>query len=780
MLRFTLPEGLLLVAACAPFVSCVQVSALPGNVTRLPDGMETKLPDGYLHLQVCAESIIHVVYSPAHLVPARTDFILAKASLTPVDFKLDSMDSNTIVLTTARLKVLVDLTDGSLAFQDSGGQTIAYDDAHSLQPVVVNGEKTFRAERFASMWRSKEALYGLGQHQAGVWNYRGEAVDLSQINTNIAVPIVLSSNGYGILWNNGSRSRFNNRLAHAFYLSSEVADAVDYFFLYGPEFDAIIRSYRRLTGAAPLFPKWAYGYWQSKNRYTSQDEVLGVARRYRDQHIPLDAIVQDFRWWNKQGEPTFNKNYRDPKAMIDELHKNNVHLMLSIWPYFEPGSPVYEQMEQRGFFIDKAAAPGFFPVGTALYDPFNPEARAYYWQLLDQGLFRIGVDAWWMDTTEPDSEGQETNVLTGHHVALGNGARYANEFPVVATSGVYEGQRGDSSQKRVFILSRSGYAGVQRNAAAVWSGDVNPDWETFRRQIPAGLNLSVSGIPYWTTDIGGFLPANPDDPAYRELYVRWFEFGAFCPVFRAHGTRTTNQNEIWSYGPDAQAILTDYDRLRYRLMPYIYSLAWKVTSEAYTMMRPLVMDFRSDVRAQNTGDEYMLGPAILVSPVTEPGASSKHIYLPNAKWYDFWTGRTYDGARAIDVAAPLASLPLMIRAGSIIPLGPDEEYADEKAADPLELRVYGGADGDFVLYEDEGDSYNYEKGVYATTRFHWDDSRRTLTIDDQHGRFPHMAEARTIHVVLVREDHGAGQRPTSNPDSTVPYAGKRIDRKSVV
>lgn len=775
MMRFNLPESLLLaVAACAPPLFCAPIPTPPQGVTRLQDGIEVKLPDGYLLLRVYSASIVRVIFSPQQTVPVRTDFILAKTSWSPIDFKLDTPDTGTIALTTSKLNVLVDLTDGSLAFQDAGGQTIASEDAHSLQPVVVNGEKTFRAERFASMWRSKEALYGLGQHQAGVWNYRGEAVDLSQINTNISVPMVLSSNGYGILWNNGSRSRFNNRLPHAFYLSSEVADAVDYFFLYGPEFDTIIASYRQLTGAAPLFPKWAYGYWQSKNRYASQAEILSIAHRYREQHIPLDAIVQDWRWWIRQGEPTFNKDYPDPKRMVDKLHKNNVHLMLSIWPYFEPGSSVYEQMERRGFFIDKTKAPGVFPVGTALYDPFNPEARAFYWQLLDHGLFSIGVDAWWMDTTEPDSEGQETDVLVSHQVALGNGARFANEFPVAATSAVYEGQRGTSDQKRVFILSRSGYAGVQRNGAAVWSGDVNPDWETFRRQIPAGLNLSLSGIPYWTTDIGGFLPANPDDEAYRELYVRWFQFGAFCPIFRAHGTRTTNQNEIWSYGPAAQKILTEYDRLRYRLMPYIYSLAWKVTNEGYTMMRPLAMDFRTDVRAQNTGDEYMFGPAILVAPVTEPGGTSKHIYLPAAAWYDFWTGRMIGGGRAVDVDAPLATLPLMVRAGSIIPLAPVAEFAGENADDPIELRVYPGADGDFVLYEDEGDSYRYEEGVYATIRFHWDNKKKTLTVRDRRGRFPRMQESRTFHVVLVSANHGTGGNSETIPEKSINYSGKEI------
>jgi alpha-D-xyloside xylohydrolase len=346
---------------------------------------------------------------------------------------------------------------------------------------------------------------------------------------------------------------------------------------------------------------------------------------------------------------------------------------------------------------------------------------------------------------------------------------------VATTSAVYQGQRSESDQKRVFILSRSGYAGVQRNATAVWSGDVDPNWESFRRQIPAGLNLSVSGIPYWTTDIGGFVSANPEDPAYRELYVRWFEFGAFSPVFRAHGTRTTNQNEIWSYGPEAQKILIAYDRLRYRLLPYIYSVAWKVTSEGYTLMRPLVMDFRTDLRAQNVGDEYLFGPAILVAPVTEPDAVSRHLYLPEATWYDFWTGETVNGHRTIDAAAPLDKLPLFVRAGSIVPLGPDVEFASQGPGGPIELRVYRGADGDFTLYEDQGDTYGYEKGVYATTPLHWDDAGQVLTIGDRRGRFPGMLESQTFRVVFVGKDHGTGGNLTENANKIVKYSGQRLN-----
>jgi alpha-D-xyloside xylohydrolase len=344
----------------------------------------------------------------------------------------------------------------------------------------------------------------------------------------------------------------------------------------------------------------------------------------------------------------------------------------------------------------------------------------------------------------------------------------------MTTTAVYRGQRAASDRKRVFILSRSAFAGSQRNAAAVWSGDINSDWVTFKRQVPAGLNYSVSGLPYWTTDIGGFVDGNPDDPGYRELFVRWFEFGAFCPIFRVHGGRSTNQNELWSYGPDAQQVLTSYDRLRYRLIPYIYSLAWKTTSESYTPMRPLVMDFLDDTRTRNIGDQFMFGPAILVNPVTEPGAIVRPLYLPKSKWFDFWTGAATEGGRALDAPAPLDRMPLFVRAGSIIPLGPDVEYAAERPADPVELRVYRGADGDFALYEDANDTYDYEKDLYATIAFHWDDAQGTLTIGARKGSFPGMLENRTFRVVFVGEGHGAGIAPTAQPDKVVKYSGKQV------
>jgi alpha-D-xyloside xylohydrolase len=738
------------------------------DVVQQADGVELKLQTGVLRLQVCSDSILRVQYSPTGAFPNLPDYVILKNNWPVVAWKLDSTDQE-VTVTTPRFKATVARRDGSIAYSDLAGKQLVREGPRFMTPAVVNGEDTYHSETFIGMWGSTEALYGLGQHQAGVWNYRGESVDISEDNSNISIPFLVSTNGYGLFWNNTSRSRFNNRFMQSLYISSEVADTIDYYFLYGPDFDRLVAGYRELTGAAPLFGKWAYGFWQCKNRYKSQQELLDVAHKYRELHIPVDNIVQDWFWWTRKGEHVFNKNYPDPKGMIDDLHRNNFHLMISVWPFFERGSEAYAEMDKHGWFIDRTKVAGFHPEGMAVYDASSPEARAYYWKLMDDALFKIGVDAWWLDTTEPETEGQEENIQLGHKLAIGSGDRYVNLFPLMTTRAVYEGQRAASDRKRVFILSRSAFAGSQRYAVAAWSGDINSTYVAFRRQIPAGLNFALSGIPYWTTDIGGFTDGNPDDPAYRELFVRWFEYGTFCPIFRVHGTRATDQNELWSYGPEAQAILIKFDRLRYRLMPYIYSLAWKVTSASYTPMRPLVMDFQADVRARDIGDQFMFGPAILVNPVTEPAATTRRLYLPEARWYEFWTGAAVAGGRAIDAAAPLDRIPLYVRAGSILPLGPDEEYAAQKPADPIELRVYRGADGEFTLYEDQNDGYNYEQGAYATIALRWDDAKDTLTIGARQGRFPGMLENRKFNVVVIG--------PAGEVRGEVEYAGQEVTRR---
>jgi len=773
-LRF-FAASVFLIATTSAFAQWTPMNPVK-KVDQQSDGVLFTMGTGILKLQVCSESVIRVQYSAAATFPKRTDFVVIKETWPVAKWTMQSSD-DAVTISTSLVKLTITRKDGTINYADANGDGLLQEASRKLMAEKVNGEDTYHAESFFSIYGSHEGLYGLGQHQAGVWNYRGESVDMAQDNSNISVPFLVSSKGYGIFWNNTSRGRFNNRFTNYLYVSSEVADVIDYYFLYGPDFDKIIAEYRDLTGQAPLFGKWAYGFWQCKNRYKSQEEILGVAHKYRELHIPVDDIVQDWFWWNRKGEFVFNKNYPDPKGMIDQLHDEHFHLMISIWPFFEPGSKNYDYMHSKGWFVDqfKYAKPPYHTDGMAVYDATNPEARKYYWDQVNQGLFSIGADAWWMDTTEPETEGQEDNILLNHKLAAGSGNRYVNVYPLLDTGAVYQGQRSASEQKRVFILSRSAFAGSQRNAVTAWSGDINSDWFSFRRQIPAGLNFAVSGIPYWTTDIGGFVLGHPDDPAFRELFIRWFQYATFNPVLRVHGTRKPDENELWSYGPDAQTILVNFDRLRYRMLPYIYSLAWKTTSEAYTPMRPLVMDFRNDGRAQDIGDQFMYGPAFLVNPVTEPAAATRPVYLPETKWYDFWTGATVDGGRMINAITPLARLPLYVRAGSILPLGPDEEWSTEKPEDPMELRIYRGADGDFTIYEDENDTYDYEKGAYATIPLHWNDAARTLTIGERKGSFPGMLENRTFRVVFVRENHGVGVNAADEVDKVVQYAGKRVE-----
>ncbi|MGA2443402.1 MAG: TIM-barrel domain-containing protein, partial [Tepidisphaeraceae bacterium] len=399
--------------------------------------------------------------------------------------------------------------------------------------------------------------------------------------------------------------------------------------------------------------------------------------------------------------------------------------------------------------------------------------REIYWRQISKNLFSVGIDGWWQDATEPELSGK-WGEFRDYATAAGPGARVFNAYPLMTTSAVYQGQRAESTDKRVLILTRSAYAGQQRNAAITWSGDIHGHWDVFAKQIPAGINFCLAGIPYWNTDIGGFFGSKPADPAYRELFTRWFQFGAFCPMFRVHGT--DQPKEIWRFTDDTSKILLNYDLLRYRLLPYVYSVAWSVTHDDSTMMRGLVLDFRDDPKTYNIPDQYMFGPAIMVNPVTTPGAATRPVYLPaDNVWFDFWTGKSLPGGQTIAALAPIQTIPLFVRAGSIIPLGPPTESAMGKQADPIELRIYPGKDGAFNLYEDEGDNYNYEKGIRAVIPIAWNDSRGLLTIGARQGEFPGMLQSRTFRIIRVRDSHGAGPLPTQKPDAQVSYNGQTVD-----
>ena len=574
-------------------------------------------------------------------------------------------------------------------------------------------------------------------------------------------------------------------------LWSEVGDGIDYYFVYGPQLDDVIAGYRELTGGAPLMPRWALGLWQSRERYKTQQESLDTLAEFRRRRIPIDTIVQDWLYWkdDQWGSQAFDEaRFPDPAAWIKEIHeRHHARLMISVWPKFYTTTENFRILKEKGFLYPetlKRPTTDWLNHVHTFYDAFQPQARELFWDLM-KGLFSKGVDAWWMDATEPELVGEGTpGALKAamHPTALGSGARMANAYVLPASQAVYEGQRKTDPDKRVFLLTRSAFAGSQRYAAATWSGDVSSDWSSLARQIPAGLNMSLSGIPWWTTDIGGFSvpqkwsgpkPKAADVEEWRELVTRWFQFGTFCPLTRVHGQFPNR--EMWFFGDEShRAYKTQlaFDRLRYRMLPYNYTLAADVTRRHRTILRPLVMDFGADPRTLDIADQYLYGPALLVSPVTRPGATQRPVYLPaGADWYDFWTGTQLSGGQTIDAPAPFESIPLHVRAGSILPMGPELQYTGELPADPLTVWVYTGRDAAFELYEDDGVSYAYEKGVFATIPLRYDEASGTLTIGRRTGAYPGMPGTRTLRVVFVSKDRAVGHQPSPAGARELRYDG---------
>ncbi|PTY05588.1 alpha-xylosidase [Opitutaceae bacterium EW11] len=578
-------------------------------------------------------------------------------------------------------------------------------------------------------------------------------------------------------------------------LWSEAADGLDYSFVYGPELDQVVAGYRELTGAATLMPRWAYGLWQSRQRYETSQQLTDVVKGFRQREIPFDVVVQDWFYWPRDGwgSHEFEKSrFPDPDGWLKDLHDNlHTRLMISVWGKFYTGTKNFDELNKAGFLYQPNLRDGIkdwlgFPF--TFYDAFRPEARRLYWSQVDTALFKRGVDAWWLDATEPDLLPTPDLDQQRVHIqpAAGNRGLYLlNAYALAQSQAVYEGQRGSAPDQRVYILTRSGFAGQQRYAAATWSGDITSTWTAMRKQIAAGLGFSISGIPYWTMDIGGFsVPARFSDPKgmteenaeeWREMNTRWFQFGAFAPILRVHGEFPNR--EMWEFGgetsPAYQAMLKA-DRLRYRLMPYIYSLAGSVTFHGSTIMRPLVMDFRSDGIAREIVDQFLFGPAFLVSPVTTYRARERSVYLPAGEWYDFWSGQQIAGQQTITAAAPYDAIPLHVRAGSIVPMGPELQYTGEKPAEPITLMVYAGADGRFTIYEDDGLTYGYEKGARSQIPLSWDDAKGVLTIGKRDGEFPGMLKERTFQVVLVDRAHPVPFSFELKPDKTVKYQGSPV------
>ena len=715
--------------------------------------------------------IVHVVKSPNGTQP-KSLVVTAKPEQVAVVRKSNTWKSK-------ELTVKLNPTTKCLTFLTSNGKLLLQEADADIGKGV---RQVFKLDK-------DEAIYGLGTIQNGKMNRRGEHKRMEQSNTEDFQSVVQSIKGWGIYWDNYSPTQFDDD-ENGMALTSEAGDAIDYYFMYGGSADGVIAQIRHLTGDVPMFPLWTYGFWQSKERYKTANETLGIVQQYRKLGVPLDGIIQDWQYWGSNylwnAMDFLAEEFANGKQMIDDVHKLGAHFMISVWASFGPMTKAYRELEEKGLLFDFETWPQSgltfwpprkdYPSGVRVYDAFSPEARAIYWKYL-KTLFDYGTDAWWMDSTDPDCF--DGSPETYAHKAGQDGGTWRslrNAFPLETVRGVYQAQRNVSSDKRVFIMTRSSFAGQQHYGSNMWSGDVTSSWDMLRKQVPAGLSFSLTGNPNFNTDIGGFFcgayntrgPASaPRNPQYQELYVRWMQYGLFCPVFRSHGADAPR--EIWHFGKQGEPVYDAIEatiRLRYRLLPYLYSTAWQVTTGNESYLRPLFCDFAQDRNVWDMTDEFMFGRSILAAPVLDPQYTEEKVvrgevnavdwtatktaqkYLPKGvAWYDFWTGKRYTGGQTLNVKTPLNRVPMFVRAGSIVPMGPVMQYVGEKTWDNLELRIYPGADVTFTLYEDEGDNYNYEKGAYTTILIRWSERAKTLTISERKGSYPGMLQKRQFTVV---------------------------------
>jgi alpha-D-xyloside xylohydrolase len=843
------------------------------NFKLLDDRLIIQLDAGVLNIIPLSDNAIRIQLTKGPVIEDK-ELILANQLPVP-DFKF-SDSTGKLRLSTGSITVLFDKENSTVDFADNTGKVFLSEKPGSRKmiPDSVMGEPCFVAEQSFDA-PDNEYLFGLGQFQDGHYNLRNITRKLIQVNSQIAIPFLYSSRGYGILWHQYGLTHFNpadsviplteirtsrddngevevttasgihkvsrrqslytgkftldkngtysimldlgdmeNRhllviddsvvidqvnfwlppaasglvnlsagehsvqvvckLSNTPSLTWRLADntttfrspharSLDYVIFYGNNADQVIASYRNLSGNAPLFPQWVFGFWQCRERYTSSDQLIETVKEFRRRDLPMDVIVQDWQYWseNSWGVPKFDVGrYPNPSGFIKELHDLNARFAISIWSNPDQNSEIGQVYLQRDYYIPD----------TRWLDYFNPETSKSYWNSLNENLFTHGVDAWWMDATEP-----ENDALTGTQTHIGPGDYYRLTYPLFVSKAVYEGQREADPAKRVCILTRSAFAGQQRYGTINWSGDIAGTWDGYKRQIIAGLNYALTGMPYWTTDIGGFFRPGPSqytDKNFRELLTRWFQWGAFSPVFRVHGFQT--ETEPWKYGPEVEENMRKMMNLRYRLLPYIYSEAWQITHNGSTLMRPLVMDFPEDMKAVEQPFEYMFGQSFLVAPVIEPNIVELPVYLPkDIVWYNFWTGKQFKGGQTLTASAPIDKIPVFVKAGSIIPMGKFLQYTGQKTADTLEIRIYKGADGRFELYEDEGDNYNYEKGAYSVIPFEWNEQKQTLTIGKRQGDFKGLLKERIFKIVWVNESEGKGV-DISTSKKSIRYTGQII------
>lgn len=931
---------------------CPEVLAQTPGYKKMPDGIVVDLSNssisksGTVKLSVINEKIIHVISYPEDEQALQKSLMAIDAQAKATKWDV-SQNGNQISLKTNELTASVSTITGAVSFTDKNGKQLLKEvgeNGREFKPVSIGGELSYNIlQQFESP--ADEAIYGLGQHQDDMMNYKGNHVDLYQYNTKVAIPFLLSNKNYGILWDNYSLTKVgdtrdyqplsglklysakgevgwltatyewkntlnekpivraesaidysflkdlhkfpvnyklsNNGFIHwdgaiesgytgihqfnvkyagyikvwidgkllvnkwrqawnpgsavtpialtkgkkysiriewlpdgsESYLSvnwlspipekdknkyafeSESGDAINYYFIAGNSADEVISGYRTVTGKAPILPKWAMGFWQSRERYKTQDEILNTVNEFRSRKIPIDNIVLDWSYWkqNDWGNQQFDSSrFSNPSAMIKTLHdKYHTNFVISVWPKFYEGISGYKYMDEHGWLYKRNIADqrrDWIGAGytSTFYDALNPDARNAFWSLLNKNLYAKGVDGWWMDAAEPDIHSNldiqsRKDVMTPTY--LGSSTKYFNAFPLCNAMGIYDGQRQTNPNQRVLILTRSAYAGQQRYATIVWSGDIASRWEDFKSQIPAGINFSMSGLPYWSMDAGGFSVEPRFEKAtgevldeWRELNARWYQFAAFVPVFRVHGQFPFR--EIYNIAPEGHPAYNSmlfYNKLRYRLMPYIYSLAGQTYHNDYTIMRGLVMDYAADTTVNNIKDEYMLGPSLLVNPVTDYHATSRSVYLPKGNgWYNLYDGKYEAGGQRVTVDAPYERIPVFVKEGSIVPFGPELQYTSEKPADPTILYVYCGKNAEFTLYEDEGTNYNYEKGSFSTIKVSYDEASKSLSISNRNGSFNGMLKSRTFRIIWIDKDQPATLDFDKKADEIIKYNGKAV------
>ncbi|WP_273300868.1 TIM-barrel domain-containing protein [Zunongwangia profunda] len=744
------------------------------NYEKTKLGIKLSLENANLEIQFYTSSMVRVIKTPKNSSYEKKSLSVV---LEPkkTSFKIEEK-KNELLLRSEKLEIAINTETGNIRYNSPDHSLLLKEKTGDplFTPFKDVDQDTYTVSQSFNL-DPKETIYGLGILQNGKMSQRNLEVKMIQANREDYIPFFQSVKGYGLFWDNYSPTRFSDDTS-ATSFTSEVGDGIDYYFMYGGNADSVIAHMRQLTGQAPMFPLWTYGYWQSKERYKSQEETVGVVKKYRDLGVPLDGIIQDWQYWGDNyhwnAMEFLNEEFPNPQKMVDDIHALNAHIIISIWSSFGPKTQPYKELEKDNMLFNFSTWPQSgksdwppnmdYPSGVRVYDPYNPKARDIYWKYLKKGLFSLGIDGWWMDSTEPDHLDIKPEDFD-EKTYLGSFRKVRNAFPLMTVGGVYKHMREATSDKRVFILTRSAFAGQQRYAANTWSGDTEASWKTLKDQISSGLNFSLTGIPYWNSDIGGFFiwefKDKLDDPEYRELYARWLQFATFTPMMRSHGADAPR--EIYQFGKKGEPVydaLEKYINLRYSLLPYIYSEAWQITNQQSSLMRALVMDFPNDEKVLDLNDQYMFGHSFLVAPVlksmyTEDKKENfqqdgyRQVYLPKGtEWFDYWTGERFSGGQTIDKKAPIDILPLYVKAGSIVPVGPKVDYAEQKDWSNLKINIYPGADAEFTLYEDENDNYNYEKGAYSEIKFVWDNNKQQLTIEKRQGKFEGMIKNRSFQL----------------------------------